>query len=84
MRLLESLLFSMFIILNARRAFPTARTLQRSITHMTGDVLNPSGLLAVYKPKGWTSNAVVGKVKYILRTELQARTGQKSKVKVRL
>lgn len=42
----------------------------------------PSGLVAVYKPKDWSSNQVVGKVKWLLRTELQRRTGEKSKLKV--
>ena len=42
----------------------------------------PSGLCAVYKPKGRTSNEIVGKVKYIINTEASKRLGSKVKVKV--
>ena len=42
----------------------------------------PDGLLAVYKPKGWTSSDVVAKIRNTLQKELRHRTGGRVKVKV--
>jgi tRNA pseudouridine55 synthase len=45
-------------------------------------MLIPSGLLAVRKPKDWTSNDVVQKVRVLLQREAKAILGEKRKVKV--
>ena len=42
----------------------------------------PDGVLAVYKPQGWSSADVVGRVRWILQTTLRDRLGEKRKVKV--
>lgn len=42
----------------------------------------PSGLCAVYKPKGWTSNDVVSKVKYEMASAARNRTGVRIKLKI--
>mmetsp|Transcript_3287 Transcript_3287/g.5511 ORF Transcript_3287/g.5511 Transcript_3287/m.5511 type:complete len:328 (+) Transcript_3287:64-1047(+) len=46
------------------------------------EITIPSGLCAVYKPQGWSSNDVVTKVKNIIRSEYTNRTGNKIKLKV--
>ena len=42
----------------------------------------PSGLCAVYKPKGWTSNDVVSKVKCEIATAARNRTGMRITFKI--
>ena len=42
----------------------------------------PSGLASVFKPKGWSSSAVVLKLRWVLSTGYKERTGQKVKIKV--
>lgn len=42
----------------------------------------PSGLLPIYKPKGWGSTSVVSKIKYLLSEGQKNVTGVKAKIKV--
>jgi tRNA pseudouridine55 synthase len=61
---------------------------KRSFSHLVRmstieeKVTVPSGLIAIYKPSGWSSAAVVGKIRWILESELSKAHGKKSKVKV--
>jgi hypothetical protein len=48
-----------------------------------GDIISvPSGLVAVFKPKDWTSSDVVSKVKGILSKGMEDRCGKRFKIKV--
>lgn len=42
----------------------------------------PDGVVAVYKPQGWSSADVVGRVRWVLQSTLRDRLGEKRKVKV--
>lgn len=44
----------------------------------------PSGLIAVYKPQGWTSSDVVGKVRNILRNGAKKKANRQGKVKIKV
>ncbi len=44
----------------------------------------PSGLIAVYKPKDWSSSDVVGKVRNILRNGAKREAGKKGKVNIKV
>ena len=52
------------------------------------DELTPSGVVAIYKPKGWTSSDVVSKVKGIVingeRDKLGIEKGRKYKTKTKI
>ena len=58
----------------------------KGISNNVSNVVNiPSGLAAIYKPKGWSSAEVVYKLRVLMRDGLQARTGcskRKSIIKV--
>mmetsp|Transcript_42645 Transcript_42645/g.74134 ORF Transcript_42645/g.74134 Transcript_42645/m.74134 type:complete len:606 (-) Transcript_42645:246-2063(-) len=55
----------------------TARgTAQYDINH---PLVIPSGLLAVYKPKTWTSQDIVGKIRGMLVSQIKKRTGIRMK-----
>lgn len=65
---------------NGLRLFSTAENTITTVS-LNSDV--PSGLIAIYKPKNWSSAGIVAKIKYILQSEQRRITGVKSKIKVR-
>ena len=70
----------------AQPFFPSAQSSTRPLSTNTSNldttVTVPSGLCAIYKPKGWTSSGVVSKIKYTLEKEAKRRIGRKVKLKV--
>jgi tRNA pseudouridine55 synthase len=69
-----------------QRSFPSRLTSKFCLHSDAKDgdtVIVPSGLLAIFKPKDWTSSDVVSKVKGILSKGMQARCNNKRfKIKV--
>ena len=62
---------------------PLSKSSLHSSVQVGDRVIVPSGLLAVFKPRGWTSSDVVSKVKGILSKGISARCGNKRfKIKV--
>lgn len=41
------------------------------------ELLQKGGLMAVYKPQGWTSQDVVGKIKWTLRNHIDKKLKSK-------
>jgi len=55
---------------------------QDDLSDHKASIVIPSGLCAVYKPKGWTSNDVVSKVKCEMTSAARNRTGVRIKLKI--
>jgi len=86
MRLLLTMLFSIISNSNSlisRCSVKSATLSLKLFSSKIGDVISvPSGLVAVFKPKDWTSSDVVSKVKGILSKGMEDRCGKRFKIKV--